>query len=180
MNYPRIEYASQLVDGVKLASEFVAMIQPISKPVYVIADDFTQQDLDKFFTVLNSGTEDRWISNTDVPGSRFRVVMTATPIDIPKICISPGLIRSKPDLQPHGSPALTYLFLVQGRNGSERTKAVARSTRDGAAAAMLHEVALFLGCLHTKQPNLSQETCFVGRELSPARGQVSWLRCEKC
>ena len=141
MNYPRIEYASQLVDGVKLSSECVAMIQPVSKPVYIIADGFTQQDLDKFSTVLNSGTEDRWMSNTDVPSSRFRVVMAATTIDIPKVCISPGLIRSKPDLQPPGMPALTYLSLVQGKNASERTKAVSKPTRDGAAAAMLHEVS---------------------------------------
>jgi hypothetical protein len=180
MNYPRIDYASQIINNIKLNTECIAIIQPIAKPVYIIADDFPQQELDKYSTVLNSGTEDRWISNSDVPGSRFRVVVAATAIDIPKLCISPGLIRSKPDLQPPGSPALTYLFLVQGKNASERTKAVARSTRDGAAAAMLHEVALFLGSLHTMQPNLSQETCFVGRELPSARRQVSWLRCEEC
>lgn len=166
MNCPRIEFASQLVDGVKHYSEFVALIQHVSKLVYIIANDITQQDLDKFSTVLNSGTEDRWVSNTDVPSSRFRIVMAATTIDIPKVCISPGLIWSKPDLQPPGMPALTYLFLVQGKNASERTKVVSKPTRDGAAAAMLHEVSTPFDLFFPPFTQiLSRTTCSVGHKV---------------
>lgn len=69
--------------------------------------------------------------------------MAAPAVDIPKVCISPGFTMTIPErLERHGIPpsVLSYLFLIQGKNASERTRVIARPTRDAAAAAMLHEV----------------------------------------
>lgn len=82
------------------------------------------------------------MSNADAPNARLRTVLAASTSEYPKVCIDPGLILSRPDLQQPGThkPILTYIFLVQGKNASERTKIVAKPTRDAAAAAMLHEI----------------------------------------
>ena len=67
--------------------------------------------------------------------------MAASTSEYPKVCISPGRILPWPDLQQSGThkPVFTYMVLVQGKNASERTKIVAKPTRDADAAAMLHE-----------------------------------------
>lgn len=67
--------------------------------------------------------------------------MAASTSEYPKVCISPGRILSWPDHQQSGTPkpVFTYMFLVQGKNASERTKIVAKPIRDANAAAMLHE-----------------------------------------
>ena len=121
MSPPIIKYALQLVDA-EINIEILETIKDVSKSVYIIADEFTQQDLDNYSTIMNSGTQEVWMSNADAPNARLRPVMAASTSEYPEVCISPGIILSRPDLQEPGTPKppiLTYIFLVQGRNDSE-------------------------------------------------------------
>ena len=74
------------------------------------------------------------------PNAKFKVNEPATSSDILVICVSPGLRQTRPDILSPSTPALAYIFLVQGNNAFERTKAVAKVTRDAAAAARFHEL----------------------------------------
>ena len=75
------------------------------------------------------------------PNAKFKVNEPATSSDILVICVSLGLRQTRPDILSPNTPALAYIFLVQGNNASERTKAVAKVTRDtAAAAARFHEL----------------------------------------
>ena len=116
------------------------MIQPVAKSVFLVTNEFSQQDLDDFAPLFNSGIQDKWVSNVYTANAKFKVIEPATPSDIPMICVSPGLLQTRPDILSQDAPALAYIFLVQGKNASERTKAVAKVTRDAAAAAMFHEL----------------------------------------
>lgn len=60
-----IHYASQLINHPTVSFECLALIHPFPKPIYVIADEFTQQDLDKHSSLLNAGIEDEWLSKAD-------------------------------------------------------------------------------------------------------------------
>ncbi len=120
------------------------MIQPVAKSVFLVTNEFSQQDLDRFATVSHSGMQDKWVSNVYNANAEFKVVEPATSSDIPKICASPGLLQTRADILSPNASALIYIFLVQGKNATERTKAVAKVTRDAAAAAIFHE--LINGC----------------------------------
>ena len=140
MSYPQIRFSKQLVNDVVAPSEYITMIQPVAKSVFLVTNDFSQQDLDDFAPLFNSGIQDKWVSNVYNLNGRFKVIEPATSGDIPMICVSPGLLQNRPDILSRDAPALAYIFLVQGTNASERTKAVAKVTRDAAAAAMFHEL----------------------------------------
>ena len=140
MSYPQICSSKQLVNDVVALSEYITLIQPIGKSVFLTTNDFSQQELDDFTSLLNSGIQDKWVSNVNNPSTKFKVVEPATSSSIPWIGISPGLLQTRPDILSPSAPALAYIFLVQGKNASERTKAVAKVTRDAAAAAMFHEL----------------------------------------
>ena len=81
-----------------------------------------------------------WVSNVYTLNAKFKVIEPATSSEIPMFCVSPGLLQTRPDILSPNTPALAYIFLVQGKNASERTKAVAKVTRDAAAAARFHEL----------------------------------------
>ena len=140
MSYPQIVFSRQLVNDVVAPSEYITMIQPIAKSVFLVTNNFSQQDLDDFAPILNSGFQDKWVSNVSTPTGKFKVVKPATPLEVPMICVSPGLLQTRPDILSKDAPSLAYIFLVQGKNASERTKAIAKVTRNAAAAAMLHEL----------------------------------------
>ena len=116
------------------------MIQPVAKSVFLVTNEFSQQDLDDHAPLFNSGTQDMWVSNGYTPNAKSKVIEPATSSDISTICVSPGLLGTRRDILSPKAPALAYIFLVQGKNASERTKAVAKVTRDAAAAAMFHEL----------------------------------------
>ncbi|KAK3167084.1 hypothetical protein OEA41_010209 [Lepraria neglecta] len=84
MSPPIIKYALQLVDAVDINIEILATIKDVSKSVYIIADEFTQKDLDKYSTILNSSTQKVWMSNADAPNARLRPVMAASTSEYPK------------------------------------------------------------------------------------------------
>ncbi|KAK0511167.1 hypothetical protein JMJ35_006719 [Cladonia borealis] len=140
MSYPQIMFSKQLVNDVVAPSEYITMIQPIAKSVFLVTNDFSQQDLDDFAPLFNSGIQDKWVSNVYNPTGKFKVVEPATPLEVPMIGVSPGLLQTRPDILSKDAPSLAYIFLVQGKNAGERTKAVAKVTRHAAAAAMFHEL----------------------------------------
>ena len=140
MSYPQILFSKQLVNDVVAPSEYITMIQPIAKSVFLATNEFSQRDLDDFAPLFNSGIQDKWISNVHNVNSKSKVVEPAIPTDIPMIGVSPGLLQTRPDILSKDAPSLAYIFLVQGKNAAERSKAVAKVTRDAAAAAMFHEL----------------------------------------
>lgn len=100
MSFLSIQYAAQLINNIRVPSEQLAMIQAFNKPIYIIVDDFSQQDIDKHSTVLNAGIEDKWISDTVTPNVEIKVVSPASPIDILKVCVSPWLSLTTTIQQP--------------------------------------------------------------------------------
>ena len=78
------------------------------------------------------------MSNVYTLNAKFKVIEPATSSDIPMMCVSLGLLQTGPDILSPNTPALAYVFLVQGKNASERTKAVAKVTRDAATAGRFH------------------------------------------
>ena len=140
MSYPQIMFSKQLVNDVVAPSEYITMIQPIAKSVFLVTNEFSQQDLDDFAPLLNSGIQDKWVSNVHNPTAKFNVIDPAIPLEVPMIGVSPGLLQTRPDILSKNAPSLAYIFLVQGKNAGERTKAVAKVTRGAAAAAMFHEL----------------------------------------
>lgn len=95
-----------------------------------------------------------WVSNGYTPNAESKVIEAATSSDSSMIRVSPSLLRTRLDILSPKAPALACIFLVQGKNASERTKAGAKVTRDAAAAAMCHELIsgyliLFSGAMLT-------------------------------
>ena len=116
------------------------MIQTVANSVFLVTNEFSQQDLDDHTPLFNSGIQDVWMSNGYTPNAKSKVNEVATSSDISMICVSPGLLRTRPDILSPNASALAYIFLVHGKNASECTKAVAKVTRDAAAAAMFYEL----------------------------------------
>ena len=170
MSYPQIRFSKQLVNDVVSPSEYITMIQPVAKSVFLVTNEFSQHDLDDFAPLFNSGIQDKWVSNVYTLNGKFKVIESATSGDIPMICVSPGLLQTRPDILSRDAPALAYIFLVQGKNASEHTKAVAKVTRDAAAAAMFHELIngysiVFSGAILT---------CNVAKIFPPTPMNVKW------
>ena len=74
MSYPQIMFSKQLVNDFVAPSEYITMIQPIAKSVFVVTNDVSQQDLDNFAPLSNSGIQDKWVSNVSTPTGKFKVV----------------------------------------------------------------------------------------------------------
>ena len=70
------------------------MIQPVAKSVFLVTNEFSQQDLDGHAPLFNSGIQDMWVSNGYTPNAKSKVIEPAPSRDISMICVSPGLLRT--------------------------------------------------------------------------------------
>lgn len=106
---------------------------PYNKRVFIFFRESSDETLQKYVWLLNSGFEGQWIGHNEM-GQR-RPVAPGAPLEIPKVIMGPAFREAAAGLED----AVKYLIVVQGSSGAAAMKLMVCETRDEALRTIFHE-----------------------------------------
>ena len=122
--------------------DFQAMIMPFGKPVHIEVRSVGTVEYHKHISILRAqlfmSGHNKWFAEDDM--GRRKVVAASSPSQIPKVSLSPALRSGKlSDRRLSEEKDYSFVYIVQGQNAAERSKAVVCSTLEATGFGMLHE-----------------------------------------
>lgn len=122
--------------------EDLALIPNCSKNVLIVAKSFEQEEIEQYKDLIYSLRNNIWLQQD----ARDKLICSAEPglgLQIPKCVVSPCLTNtnSARDKPSATSTSLAYLVVIQGREGSLRSKLLILSSVQDVGAEMFYHAA---------------------------------------